>query len=339
MDPTDTHPSHTAGSTPSLPRHRHWFWRIADRVPLLARVLLACLVLGALTMYGSYLHQAPEVREQTRERLLKHLAEEAGEDREDFEHAIQGHGQVVRIFGHQVDLRDHMTRWEDTPATETLLEWGDDPPWLPDRSLLGRFIVPEWFILLDEKGRGRETFQTSSRRPPPGLVHPSDDFLRITRIHAHVANLGDGGPLVIAASHTVRGENGTPLGTLLVGSRLDSRFLALAHKQRPHNDDVITLILRDSESPVASTDESRVPTGSTLSSLSQDYLSISLPFLDSGTTDIRFKLVSFLPAAILSEEMGRVLDFQFHHQVVVAVFFTVFFLIVLSTTAVSLRRL
>ncbi|HSQ77670.1 MAG TPA: ATP-binding protein, partial [Nitrospirota bacterium] len=188
------------------------------------------------------------------------------------------------------------------------IKWHDEvPSWLPDSSVLRKFVHFHYALLIDSGGRVREIYQGVPEPPPASLLRPSALLRQISHDQSYMTSLG--GVPYLLTSEPVRDGAGRALATLMLAVELDDDFLMYALGLSTE-EDIVALAAGDEPRVVASNRPDLIPHGVLVESLKKDYHITGKSFFDWGGSDLTVQFVSCisrveaerLNASVLSAE-------------------------------------
>ncbi|MBF0094170.1 MAG: response regulator [Alphaproteobacteria bacterium] len=308
-----------------------WMW---ERTPLPLRTVLASLMFGIALMVILDAVQTPVILEQFRENLLEDLKQPASEDRMRFDNAVRLQEQLsVALSGH-IRLHEYLGDGNMRPPGGAPHAWSEEPPWILPRSLLRQFISPDWIVLLDAQGRGRE-FYSSTGLPLPETCRTWDTGnTGEMRVHMKVIN---GWPILVAGS-PVTDAAGKVVAFVLVGSRLDSRFLRLSQGTFTRRGKVVALVSPETQTVIASSDPLAAPLGRSMEQLAPTYLVLAKTFFDTDASDFGVGIVSLFSVAELDRDVQLVSRVERVQNLVVTAVLTGAFSLFLLFISFRIRR-
>ncbi|MBF0560913.1 MAG: response regulator [Alphaproteobacteria bacterium] len=323
------------GALPGGPGTPRWSpGGLLARTPLPLRMVLASLLFGGVLVAGLDIVQTPILLKQFREDRMKDLKQPAASDRMRFDKAMQLQEQLALALSGSAALHEYLARDGLKPAANPVRQWRSAPPWLLPRSLLRVFIVPDWIVLMDLQGRGREVYSSTGTPIPPPLLTLASEYSQEGRVHVPMVS---GLPVITAAS-PVKNADGTVQAFVLVGSELDDRFLRLSQGTFTRHGKIVALISQRNQMILASTDSNAVPPGRTLEQLSPSFLTISKSFFDTDASDLYVGIVSLFSAEEMAHDVAMFVRMGRLQNALVAMGLAGAFTVFLFLAALRVRR-
>jgi len=224
-------------------------------------------------------------------KLYERFSRQAEKQRIFFDRYVKRHHKAVILFKENQNLKSYVVRKKWNGPSQPIT-YKQTPPWLPKLSVIRSFIQPRYLMLLDENGMVREIYQAGSHPPPPSILQPSRMLLELSHNQGYLTTFNDA-PYIIASAR-ITGKNKKTLATLMLASPLDEEFLIASQGSSLADTNVIALLAEGQPTILVSSNSSRVLPGTSLDSLSNQYLQIGQGFFDYGATDIIIELVSFV---------------------------------------------
>ncbi len=309
-----------------------------SRIPLLPKMLLLTLLVGALIWVPLDLFHTQRLAELMRAQQMAQLEFSAQEDRVYFDHFLRTYHQAARFFGAENRLSDYLDQIEangswQTDAVITPQQVDLPPPWLPRTSVLRIFPLPRFVLLLDSDEQVREIYASGETPPPHQLLHPQAILMQLSHSGVLMSNVG--GIPYLLSSEAIVADDGRLRARLILATPLDSEFLRNA--QKPGVEDHLTLLIRD-DRVVASSRPDLIPEGETVATFKHHYMILGKSFFDYGVADL---FVQF--ATVMSTSEVEALTRELRHEerrlraFTAAGLLTAFLLIIIWVTR-SVRR-
>jgi len=275
-------------------------------LPLTLKVLAVTVAAGALV--GLLLDR---VLDSTLERLyenelLTELDNQSRTERLRFDHEIKEFRHTARVAAGYSGLHRFLAA---RPLGDGEVNHAVDlrPTWFPGRSMTAAAVHPRVAVVLDELRRVVATYRTQLPELPEALAQPTLRLLLLSHGQSFLTTI-DGQPYLLSSA-PVKDWSGRLLGTLLLGTPLDTAFLASVqrYEANPSISAVVTHV--DGVARIlVSSDAERVPAGSDLSALKeQGYLVVGKAFFDYGASDLGLDFVSLRGREEIAQRLAPVL--------------------------------
>jgi hypothetical protein len=276
--------------------------------------------------------QGQQLRELFIEKEYQRLESGSIDDRHLFDLYAQAIFRSVKLIVGQkrfVDFVEAMPELDTAPEVEVVHQ-SQLPAWMPRSSLMRTFYRARYALLYDQNNflhaiyhHGQEHDGTENL--PGELIASSNILRKLSHNQAYMTTVGDAPYLM--ASERVRTERGYV--TLALVMPIDSQFLKEVVSAQNHHT-MIALLDRDSHVVVASSNVERIPEGSLLHELEEEFLMAGKSFFDYGSSDLNLQLSSFAPKAAVFETVDAlVAESNFHRAVLVAVMMATVMMIML----------
>ncbi|OGR04291.1 MAG: hypothetical protein A2511_14535 [Deltaproteobacteria bacterium RIFOXYD12_FULL_50_9] len=98
------------------------------------------------------------------------LGKQAQESRIRFDNFVIGYSQAAKLIVSQKSFYDYVQQQQwFSRKDQPILKYAEIPPWLPDASVLRKFVRIHYALLLDENGSVRELYNGIPISPPSSL--------------------------------------------------------------------------------------------------------------------------------------------------------------------------
>jgi signal transduction histidine kinase len=254
-----------------------------------------------------------------------------------FNQFAESHAKAAQLIVYQRQFQQYAKQgWQtDSPLVEYN---GQLPAWLPSASLMRQFFPARFAILLDADAKPREIYYHFPDPVPDVLKQPNPILAERSRGQFYMTTL-DKTPYVLA-SYTLVNDDELPMATLLLGSPMDSRFLADTQTSAAIEGAVIALINPQDSSIWVSSNPQKVPTGVTVDDLAKDYLRTKTSgFFDDGVSDLLAEFVSLIPTDKAYHVANQVLEKAKHQRIVFALALIISFALLTFFFARRIRQL
>ncbi len=275
-------------------------------LPLTLKVLAVTVAAGALV--GLLLDR---VLDATLERLyenelLTELDNQSRTERLRFDHEIKEFRHTTRVAAAYSGLHRFLTA-RPSGGGEVSHVVDRRPPWFPGRSMTSGAVHPRVAVVLDELGRVVATYRTQLPALPAPLARPTLRLLLLSHGQSLLTTIDDQPYLLSSAP--VEDWSGRPLGTLLLGTPLDTAFLASVQRYEANPSISAVVTHKGGRAQIlVSSDATQVPSGSDLAALKeQGYLVVGKAFFDYGASDLGLDFVSLRGREEIAQRLATVL--------------------------------
>jgi PAS domain S-box-containing protein len=229
--------------------------------------------------------------------LADELGTHAVDDRIHFDNHVKTFHQSVKLFVSRKAFVDYVegSGWSPEDAV-SIRNYTDLPLWLPKASALRAFSRPRYAMLLDAWGRVREVYHGSYEMPPRSLLRPTARLIQQSHNQSHMTSI-DGLPYMVT-SESIGDAGGKRRASLMLASPIDSEFLVASQgpAARGYGTDghIVALVTGDPQYVITSSDLARLPAGTALRYLGDDYLITGQELFDYGSSDLMIGFTSLI---------------------------------------------
>jgi len=266
-------------------------------------MLILTVTVGIVVWAVSDNYQHAELNNIFSIKLNERFKEDVAQQRTRFDRYVKAYYPAVRTYAHMADIRDYIEEidWESEEfSTVKDHEW--PPKWLPKLSMMRRFVIPRYAMLVDEDYQVREIYRYKNPMPPDILMEMPEDVLDNSYGQSYLAVIED--KLYIVASSFIGEEDESP--RLLIFSPVDEEFLLAS--QGVDNNKSIALLNDEGNEIIVSSDHENIPPGVDIDSLKSKYLSTVAGHLGSGSADLLIQFASFVSTEDVEQQTGAVLN-------------------------------
>jgi len=305
-----------------------------SRLSLTISMLLLTASVGLVVWAISDTYQHAALNDIFYVKLKERFQGEATEQRIRFDRFVKAYYPAVRTYASQTNARDYI----DTIAWEAddkinLLDHEFPPSWLPKLSMMRRFVMPRYAMLVDMDGRVRELYRYKNPMLPDSLLNLSDRLLDNSYQQSYLAEVDE--KLYIVSSEFIGDEDESP--RLFILSPVDEEFLL--ESQGVSGNKNIALLNIEGEQVIVSSDQDNIPAGVTLGDLKDKYLSTVAGHLGSGSSDMLVQFASFVSTKDVEEQTGAILVKDRQIRAVTAGAFILAFAMVMYWVTSRIQRL
>lgn len=301
------------------------------------QALVLTLMLGGIVWMVLDHFQSHDIQTLFFKELSLELDAQAKTNRLLFNQAVESHLKSTQLIVFQKQFQEYAKHgwWQ----TKELIEYKDHlPDWLPSPSLMQQFFPARFAILLDSNSNPREIYYHLPDAIPDSLKQASASLINRSRSQSYITSIEEM-PYVLA-SYTLTNDDEQPIASLLLGSPIDSRFLADTQTNSSIDGSVIALINPQNSMVWISSNPKTVPTSATIDSLSNTYLRTRTSgFFDDGVSDLAAEFVSLIPTEKAYHIANQVLEKAKQQRTVLAVVLIISFLFLTFFFARRIRHL
>lgn len=259
------------------------------RVPLTAKVVIATALVSCAVWFVLDHIQTRSLKTVFRQQLTERLAQEALEDRLNFDRYISAHNQLVRMLVTQKKFIDQVSRktWSDEDVGGTVFH-ERPPPWLPRLSAFRSFVGIRHALLIDSRGKVREVYRAGEDKLPALLLNPSGYLLEQSRGQNFLTTMDNAPYLVTSETCT---DSQEPV-TLMLASPIDDEFLI--DSQGRYRGRLVALVKGADQRIASSSNLDLLPSGTLLGNLEGRYVVTGQEFYEYGDSELAFRFASFI---------------------------------------------
>lgn len=273
------------------------------RMSLTTSMLILTVTVGLIVWGVSDKYQHAELNDIFYVKLKERFDEEVADQRIRFDRFVKAYYPAVRTYAKMADIRDYVEKvnW-DSERFANIVDHKWSPPWLPKTSMMRRFVIPRYAMLIDTDNKVREIYRYKNPMLPDQLLNISDDLLDNSFGQSYLAQVSD--KLYIIASAFVGEEDES--ARLFILSPVDEEFLLAS--QGVANNKNIALLNDEGNRVIVSSDHENIPTGTSLEDLKKNYLTTVAGHLGSGSADLLVQFASFVSTADVRQQIDAVLN-------------------------------
>ena len=266
-------------------------------------MLILTATVGIFVWAISDKYQHNELNDIFHLKLKERFHEEVADQRVRFDRFVKAYYPAVRTYAQLTGIRDYVeeTEWNDEAFNE-IVDHKWSPKWLPKVSMMRRFVIPRYAMLLDEDNQVREIYSYKNPKLPDSLLNISEELLDNSYGQSYLAQVES--KLYIIASAFIGDEDESP--RLLILSPVDEEFLLAS--QGVANNKNIALLDEEGEKVIISSDHVNIPTGAFLKDLKESYLTTVAGHQGSGSADLLVQFASFVSTADVRQQTEAVLN-------------------------------
>jgi class 3 adenylate cyclase len=305
-----------------------------QRISLTAKVVFATVLVSCAVWFLLDHIQTRSLRTIFRQQLTERLAQEALEDRLNFDRYISTHNQLVRMLVTQKQFIDFIEGegWAGSEGGEASFH-RRSPPWLPRLSAFRSFVRIRHALLADSGGTVRQAYRAGDDKLPDSLLKPDSYLLEQSQGQNFLTTMGDVPYLVTSERFTgSRGEV-----ALILASPLDDEFLI--DSQGMYRGRLVALVRGASQKIASSSNLDLLPAGTLLGDLEGRYIVTGQEFYEYGDSELAFRFVSFISTEEVESLTGEIVSRERKQRAVLVFGVLLFFTAVITAITRRTERL
>jgi len=310
--------------------------KILSRIPLAPKLLIFTFLVGVVAWGVLDYAQTKKLHQIFDTSLARRLTVRAQDSRMRFDNYVGTYQQATKLISSQKSIIDHAAANLEAHGSGRIKWHTEVPSWLPDSSVLRKFVHFHYALLIDTGGRVREVYQGVPKPPPPPLLRPSALLRQISDDQSYMTSLG--GVPYLLTSEPISDGAGRALATLMLAVELDDDFLMYALGLTTE-EDIIALAAGDEPRVVASNRPDLIPDGVLVESLKKDYLITGKSFFDWGGSDLTVQFVSCISRAGAERLNASVLSAERLQRGIVSFILLLAFAAIVLWISMHIRRL
>ncbi|MDH5178606.1 MAG: EAL domain-containing protein [Gammaproteobacteria bacterium] len=273
---------------------------------LTGKMLIYTAILGVAVWLVSDRYQTATLKSIFHAKLATRFSLQAQEHRTLFDRHVKVYSQLAKLLVRSNSLYHYVEeqKWPATERNPRVKFHQNTPVWMPNHSMLRKFALPRYALLLDTQQQTREVYSWSGIHPPDEVMHPERILLQLSENQSYLTTLA-GRPYLITSEPVIAYKK--KIGTLVLLSPIDSEFM-LESQVLSTSKYTVALLAEDEQTILVSSDPKMVPEGIKVSQLANVYQTIGEGFFDYGSSDLVIKCVSFIPLSEVEELTLAVLD-------------------------------
>ena len=273
------------------------------KLSLTASMLLLTATVGLMVWALSDNYQHVELNKIFLIKLTEQFKNEVTEQRTRFDRYVKAYYPAVRTYTSLANTRDYIEseKWTANDGTK-IFDNERSPVWLPKISMMRRFVIPRYAMLFDEDNQLREIYRFQNPMPSEKILNLSDDLLDNSFGQSYMAEIDK--KLYVIASAFIGDEDESP--RILMLSPLDNDFLLSS--QGAMGNKHIALLDEEGKEVLVSSDEVKIPPGTLMKNIQDDYLTSVAGHLGSGSSDLLVQFASFISTEDVKKQTEAVLN-------------------------------
>jgi len=261
---------------------------MAIKKSLTTTMLLLTIFVGIIVWLISDAYQSNELSRIFQVTLEHQLATEAREHRSRFDRYVKAFHPSVKMYAKSSQLVKYVSSKKWIKGNK-LIYHNSVPAWLPSLSIMRRFVLPRYAMLIDESSQVLEFYHNSVEHPLDELSQLSPQLLELADKQSYLALFDD--LAYVFAVEYIKTDNKKSV-RLLITSPLDEEFLQVS--QGVAHDSIIALLKNNETTVMASNRSDIIPKGSELLGLKEKYLITGEGFFGSGSAEIVVRIISLM---------------------------------------------
>ncbi|NOX07967.1 MAG: bifunctional diguanylate cyclase/phosphodiesterase [Gammaproteobacteria bacterium] len=307
---------------------------LLNRLSLTTSMLILTVTVGLVVWAISDSYQHEELNDIFYVKLKERFNDEVSDQRIRFDRQVKSYYPAVRTYAAMVNIRDYLESvdWSSQQNIE-IIDHKWPPAWLPGLSMMRRFVIPRYALLLDSSNKVREIYRYKNPMLADELINMEDDILNSSFGQSYITEINN--KLYVIASAFVGEEDESP--RLLIISPLDEAFLLAT--QNVADKKHIALLDDKGERVLVSSSQVKIPAGVLLSSLKDDYLTTVAGHLGSGSSDLLMQFASFVSTEDVRQQTAEVLNADRQIRLITAIAYILAFASIMYWVTSRIQRL
>ncbi|MFV2060465.1 MAG: putative bifunctional diguanylate cyclase/phosphodiesterase [Gammaproteobacteria bacterium] len=300
---------------------------------LTATMLLVTVLIGIVVWLISDWYQAKELSRIFNNTLQHRLGTEAREQRIRFDQYIKAFTPTVKMYASLNQLVSYVNN-TDWGKNNTIQYHQTVPVWLPPMSMMRRFVLPRYAMLIDESSQIIELYSYNRKPPPNELIHLPPHILKLAYLQSYLTLIDE--QAYIFALESIAIKNGKAI-RLLIASPLDEEFLQIS--QGAATDSIIALLKNDETKIMVSNRSDIIPSGVDLIDLEKNYVVTGEGFFGSGSSDIIVRLLSLMSTAEVNKLKNTIIQDNRRIQFFTALAYIIAFALVMYWVTSRIQKM
>lgn len=255
-----------------------------------------------------------------------------------FQNYLQVHVSTVRLLAHNRRLATYLEPilWQPEDQADPEFHF-DLPPWLPPLERWRSLVDPGYVVLVDKYGRAREIYHISFEPIPAELEDSTALQARPLAGQSRLTTL-EGEPFLFVCE-TMEDASGTPMGHIMMASRLDEEFLRLSQRGIDTTGLVVGLMDESQQRFLTTSDPEAVPAGSTLADARADYFVTVQSFSEYDGLELNMVFVTMIPNQVMDQATQRIMALDRQQRLITSLTFITAFTLVIFLFSAQLDRM
>ncbi len=255
-----------------------------------------------------------------------------------FHNHLQAHASTVRLLAHNRRLAAYLEpilwRPQDAPDLEFHF---DRPPWLPPLERWSSLVKPGYVILVDKFSQAREVYHISYAPLPPSLEDSSALQAPPPQNQYRLATL-DGEPFLFVCE-AMEDASGTPMGHIMMATRLDEAFLKTSQQSIDTSGLVVGLMDESQQLFLATSNPEALPAGTDLDQARENYFVTVQSFAEYNGLDLNMVFVTLIPNRVMEQATQRVMALDRQQRLITSLAFITAFTLVIFLISAQIDRM
>ncbi len=315
-------------------------FRLARFIPLPIISIFIGLLVGLLVWVVLDRIQSQSLNTIFMTELRSQLEQRAWENQLRFEQRMDHHRLVTHLLAEQWHMLTVTTTnphilSENKAAEEVydkkLARWMDELRWL------GHRLTPSYIVIVGEKDNIEHIYTSRG------------SFLQITVFRRIVEDIStsDGSTLYITPSgepylivtEELKESQSKPAGRLILVTPIDQAFLSISQRGDDFTGTILALLGEDGKAILASSDDMRILTGSTITQWKDDYVITARKIGSRRASAPQLEIATFVPHASMLAISERIVAFERQQRIIGALVFVGIFTLLMVLLSSWLMRI
>ena len=287
------------------------------------------MVMGVWFVSDNY--QTRELKNIFQIKLSERFSIQAKEHRTRFDKHIKSYNQAAKLYSRTREIIQHVSS-DEWQSRSTVKIYTSKPEWVPEYSVMRKFIVPRNIILFDKNRKFKEGWHIYNQDITNTLSKIDDITMHLAEQQSYLSMLGNT-PYLITIEPIKNYSNTKTLAYLMLSSPLDSEFLTES-QHLASTSNTVALLAEDQQTVMVSSNPERIPYGSRLDAIKDYYQTIGEGFFDYGSSDLVIRFVSFISL----EEVEHLTETVLYDERIIRLFTGITYTLIFIVIALLLTR-
>jgi diguanylate cyclase (GGDEF)-like protein/PAS domain S-box-containing protein len=310
---------------------------IMQRISLMPKMLIITVFMGGVVWVALDYVKTNHLKGVFEADLNQKLNKYSQEDRIRFDNHVGAYQQAVKLIVSQRSFYDYVNDKSSFPDRASApIHHSEIPQWLPDPSVIRKFVRIHYALLIDSKSRVREVYRGLPEPPPKSLLQPSDILRQLSHNQSFMTTI-DGMPFLVTSA-SVTDKRGKSTATLMIAAHLDGDFLT-SSQGLTANGRIVALAGGEDIRIIASNRPDLLHEGVLLNALRDRYLITGKSFFDWGASDLVLQFTSFMPKTEYKKLTESILAWERLRHAIIAVSLILSFVLIMFWLTRHIQRL
>ncbi|HAK87867.1 MAG TPA: hypothetical protein DHV16_03660 [Nitrospiraceae bacterium] len=299
---------------------------IFKKIPITPKIIALTVLMSFVLWLALDNVQGPYIKRVFDNFLIKHLNEMAMDARVRFDNHVGLYNQAARLIVSQKNFYDYVSSGKGSRDGKSgIKHYRELPEWLPDASVMRKFVQVRYAFLMDSAGNIMEAYNGGHGSVPDTLLN-TPDMLRKLSHNQSFMTLIDGRPFLLT-SEFIKDTAGRTLAGIMIANPLDGDFLT-ASQGGAGGANITALVTMDNPRIIASNRPDILPEGAAFKDIEREYVVTGKSFFDWGASDLIVQLLSFMPKKEFDEMSKSIITVTRLMRLVITVILVASFVVI-----------